>query len=518
MHTHKQCVVFLLCAQVVLCQRKNVLFLVSDDMRPEIGAYLGPDFPSSVHPTIHSPNLDALASRSLLLKRAYVQQAICSPSRTSLLTGRRPDTTHVYDLKHYFRNVGGNYTTIPQFFKNNGYRSIGMGKIFHHGKASGHDDPISWSEPYYHAPNEKYRSNTVTWRAVAKAEYDIRPLPDMQIADYAIKSLRRVAPDAKSGKQNFFVAVGFHKPHLPFVFPEHYLDLYPKNDISLPDNPYAPVKMPEVAWINYITQEMGNYHDIKILRPSGNINTTLPDDLVINLRRAYYSTVSYVDDLVGRVLNELETLGLLRNTIVSFWGDHGWQLGEHGEWCKHTNFEDATHAPMMVRVPGITDEGLVTEGLVDFVDLFPTLVEAAGFKPLSLCPEDSTKIELCREGNSFMPLMYDPGRKWKSAAFSQYPRMNYTVMGYTMRTDEHRYTEWPEFIGEPHYKPNWKKLHGVELYDHSVDPEENYNRADDPDYKKLRTQLSIMLRRGWRYSQPKETISVSVKGSCALYP
>ncbi|KAK6176457.1 hypothetical protein SNE40_014742 [Patella caerulea] len=514
----KTCVLLLLCVQVVRCLRKNILFLVSDDMRPEIGAYLGPDFPSPIHPTIHTPNLDALASKSLLLKRAYVQQAICSPSRTSLLTGRRPDTTHVYDLVHYFRHVGGNYTTIPQFFKNNGYRSIGMGKIFHHGKASGYDDPISWSEPYYHAPDEKYRSNVVTWRAVSKAEYDIRPLPDMQLTDYAIKSLRRVALDAKSGKQNFFIALGFHKPHLPFVFPEKYLDLYPKDKVRLPDNPYAPVNMPEIAWINYMTEEMANYHDVKEINPSGDINTTLPDHFVLNLRRAYYSAVSYIDDLVGKVLHELDTLGLSDNTVVSFWGDHGWQLGEHGEWSKHTNFEDATHAPMMVHVPGITDKGIITERLVDFVDLFPTLVEVAGFQPLSLCPVDSTKVDLCREGTSFVPLMKDPKCEWKSGAFSQYPRMNYTVMGYTVRTDMYRYTEWPEFIGEPEYKPNWKKLYGVELYDHSNDPEENYNRANDPSYSSLKQQLSAKLRRGWRYSQPKETISLSIEGSCSLYP
>ncbi|ESO91459.1 hypothetical protein LOTGIDRAFT_182753, partial [Lottia gigantea] len=484
------------------CQKKNVLFFASDDMRPELGIFYGPDFPSPVHPKIYSPNLDSLAKKSLLLKRAYVQQAVCSPSRTSLLTGRRPDTTHVYDLVHYFRNVGGNYTTIPEFFKNNGYSSIGMGKIFHPGIGSGFDDPVSWTEPYYHAPDERYRSTLFSWRAVPKSEYDIRPLPDMQIAQHAIETLQKVAPAAKTGQQNFFVAVGFHKPHLPFVFPEEYLALYPMDSIRLPDNQFAPVNMPDVAWSNYITTELNAYHDIQKLNASGDINTTLPDQVVMDLRRAYYSSVSYTDNLLGKVMAELDRLELTTSTIVSFWGDHGWQLGEHGEWCKHTNFEDAVHAPMMIHVPGVTDNGIVTEQLTEYVDLFPTLVEAAGFEPLELCPEDSTHTSLCREGNSLVPLMTNQSREWKSSVFSQYPRNNYTVMGYTIRTDLYRYTEWVRFSGSPAYKPNWSILFGVELYDHSIDSEENVNRADFSQYREIKTNLSYQLRRGWRYSQP----------------
>ncbi|KAK6171253.1 hypothetical protein SNE40_019481 [Patella caerulea] len=471
-------------------------------MRPELGVYLGSDFPSPIHPEVHTPNLDALAAKSLLLKRSYVQQAVCSPSRTSLLTGRRPDTTHVYDLIHYFRNVGGNYTTIPGFFKINGYRTVGMGKIFHPGTASDYDDPISWTDPYYHAPDAKFKFMQQSWRAVSKDEYTIRPLLDMQIKEQAKKILQEVAPAAKSGQQHFFVAVGFHKPHLPFIFPEEFLSLYPRENIRLPDNQYAPVGMPDVAWIDYITEELGAFTDIQHVYPSGAINSTLPNEVVIGLRRAYYCAVSYTDSLIGEVMEELESLELAGNTIVSFWGDHGWQLGEHGEWCKHTNFEDATHAPMMVSVPGLTDKGVVTERLTEFVDLFPTLVEAAGFDPLPLCPADSTGTALCTEGTSMVPLMKDPTREWKTGAFSQYPRNNYTVMGYTLRTDKYRYTEWPEFTMAPDYKPNWNKLYGVELYDHSVDPEENYNRYKDPQYQTIVTELSSQLRKGWRYSQP----------------
>ena len=478
--------------------RMNVLFLVSDDMRPELQAYYGPDFPSPVHPDMHTPTLDALAQKSLLLKRAYVQQAVCSPSRTSLLTGRRPDTTHVYDLIHYFRKVGGNFTTIPEYFKINGYRTVGMGKIFHPGRASGWDDPISWTDPYFHGKQPREYTTGNSWYSVPESEWSRKPILDTQNTNHGIAVLREVAPKARSGEQPFFVAVGLHKPHLPFVFPDTFLKYYPEEDIRLPPNPYAPVDMPEVAWYKY--GGLRHYKDIKASHASGDINTTLPNDVVLYLRRAYYSALSYTDYELGRVISELESLGLANNTIISFWGDHGWQLGEHGEWCKQTNFELATHAPMMIHVPGLTDQGKVTEQLTEFVDLFPTLVEAAGLPPLPLCPVDSSDIGLCREGMSLVPLMKDPNAKWKTAAFSQYPRNEdkTSIMGYTMRTDRYRYTEWPKFIGKPTYKPDWTTLFGAELYDHVTDPEENVNLANDPRYKDLRDQLSKQLRAGWR--------------------
>ncbi|KAK3098287.1 hypothetical protein FSP39_017975 [Pinctada imbricata] len=482
---------------------KNVLFFASDDLRPELSSYLGPNFPSPVHPPIHSPNIDTLAAKSLLLKRAYCQQAVCSPSRTSLLTGRRPDTTHVYDLGTYFRDVGGNFTTLPQYFKQNGYTTVGMGKIFHPGRASNNDDPISWSEPYFHAPNLMAWNTRESWKAVPESEWKEKPLPDAQIADHAIETLQRLAPAAKGSKQiPFFVAVGFHKPHLPFVFPDSMFEHYPKESIKLPDNPYAPVDMPAVAWLKY--DELLRYEDIRTLNVTADINTTLPDDVVLNLRRAYYSAVSWTDLQVGRVLDELEKLGLANNTIVSFWGDHGWQLGEHGEWTKQTNFELGTHAPMMIHVPGLTDKGISTTELTEYVDLFPTLVEAAGLEQLPICPKNSSGIALCREGTSLMPLIETPTEPIKKASFSQFPRpsmFQIEEMGYTMRTDRYRYTEWPKFIGSPDYKPDWLTLAGVELYDHQTDPEENINLANNPKYQTLRAQLSQQLRAGWREAQ-----------------
>ena len=489
----------------VTTTKKNLLFLVADDMRPQLTCYEGQDFPTTVHPKMHTPNLDRLASRSLLLKRAYVQQTLCAPSRTSLLTGRRPDTTHTYGFAHYFRTYSGNFTTIPQYFKERGYRSVGAGKVFHPGVPSGGDDPISWTDPYYHAPNFNHweMGSNHSWYAVSEAERTATPLPDDQITQYTIDMMKKLAPAAKSGAQPFFLAAGFRKPHLPFVFPEEYFKYYPLEEIRLPKNPRAPSGMPRVAWWNYF--DLRAYGDIKALNESGAINTTLPDKVVRHLRRAYYSAITYVDDQLGKIMQALEDLELADNTIVSFWGDHGWQLGEHGEWEKETNFELTTHAPMMVRVPGLTDNGVATRALVEFVDLFPTLVEAAGFPPLEVCPEDhSQQTDLCREGSSFMPLMKNASLPWKKAVFSQFPRpmfTDFTSMGYSVRVDNARYTEWVGFNFTT-FTPIWDQVNGTELYDHSKDPDENWNRADDPSYANMRELLRRTLHSGWRQTLP----------------
>lgn len=479
-----------------LCSaRKNVLFLMADDMRPQLGAYYGSNFPSSVHPPMHTPNLDALASRSLLLRRAYVQQAVCSPSRASLLTGRRPDTTHVYDLETYFRTAGGDFTTLPEYFKLRGYKTKGIGKIFHGTPESGGKDPQSWTEPFYGGASHFAIKHS--WEAIPDSNLTNKPLVDRQIADHAITSLRAFAPDAKNGRKNFFLAVGFKRPHLPFVFPESIMQkYYPRSSIRLPSNPYAPANMPKIAWSTY-NELRSQYGDIYRLHLSGAINTTLPDQLTINLRRAYYSAVTWVDSLVGEIISELNRLGLANNTVVSFVGDHGYQLGEHGEWCKHTNFELATHAPMMIRIPGLTDKGLKSDRLTEFVDLYPTIVEAAGLGSIPLCPVNSMHIKECREGTSLLPLIRHPNVAIKKAAFSQFPRGKH-IMGYTVRNYKYRYTEWVEFKHAPEYRPNWNNVTGVELYDHAIDPEENYNGADDVKYQQVRAHLNNVLRAGWR--------------------
>ncbi|XP_067674596.1 iduronate 2-sulfatase-like [Haliotis asinina] len=496
----------------VVLARKNVLFLVSDDMRPNLGAYLGPDFPSPVYPVMHTPTLDSLAKRSLLLKRAYVSQALCNPSRTALLTSRRPDTSHIYAIGPYFRKYGGNFTTLPEYFKKNGYRTIGMGKVFHPGKSSGNDDPVSWTDPYFHAP-DKYAKDDLIWQAVSEEREAQQPLQDSLLADNAIKVLQEVAPKAKSGEQPFFVAVGLHRPHLPWNFPARFMEYYPLENIRLPPNYFAPVGMPTVAWHNFTN--MGRYKNIKPLglKDVGNINFTFPHNVTLELRRAYYSCMSFTDYELGRVIAELDNLGLSNNTIISFWGDHGWQLGEHSEWEKQTNFEDATHAPMMIHIPGLTDQGIVTEQFTEFVDLFPTLAEAAELPKIETCPEHSQNVTLCTEGLSLMPLVKNPNTTLKTAAFSQYhrdgdPLTGKAVMGYTMRTDTYRYTEWVKFTGGKKFVTHWNKLVAAELYDHTVDPQENYNQALNVTYASIRKVLSAKLRAGWRKAIPGgETLS-----------
>ena len=476
--------------------RKNVLFLMADDFRFQLGVHHGNGF---ISPKMHTPNLDKLAKRSMVFKQAYMQQALCGPSRTSILTGRRPDTTHVYDAQ-YWRKVTGNFTTIPQYFKNHGYETIGVGKIFHPYKGSDKNDPISWSRKFYHALKTDWEKSHISWISVPDSQLKAKPLVDQQIADHAISVLQDLTAGKNSDRQPFFLAVGFHRPHLPFVFPASILKHYPENNIQLPDNSYAPINLPEVAWSSY--PELRNFHDLQPLRLTGNYNTTLPDKKVLELRRAYYCSVTWMDSQVGRVLDTLERVDLTNNTIISFLGDHGWQLGEHGEWCKHTNFEITTHAPLMISIPGMTDSGLVTSELTEFVDLFPTLVEATGLPTLPVCPEDSRNVTACHEGLSLIPLIKNPEEPWKSAAFSQFRRIwnGHETMGYTMKTmDGFRYTEWVKFNV---FEPEWNTLYGVEWYDHSVDIEENYNVADEILYAHLKKSLNNRLRAGWRHALP----------------
>jgi len=495
-------------APELIAARKNVLFLASDDLRPNLGCYQDANSPIFVSPQMHTPNLDNLARHSMMFMKAYVQIALCSPSRTSLLTSRRPDTTHITSIGPYFREIGGNFTTIPQFFKEHGFRTVGGGKIFHGGSSSGDDDlEYSWSEEYHHAKSYYHDDKSKVWRAIPMEEIAEHSLKDTLEADYIIEKLREIAPAALLGDKNFFLAYGLRKPHMPWFFPETFLEYYPEESINLPPNPYVPEGMPELAWnpppIKKYTDCNGDTLGIPNL---GDFNVTYPDWKVAELRRAYYAAVSYADHELGRVLDELEMLGLADNTIIVFWGDHGWQLGEHAEWAKQTTFEIANRVPFMIRVPGMTDQGLVTDKLVEMVDLFPTLVEAAEFPPLETCSEFSNETETCTEGRSLMPLLDDPNTDmWKTAIFWQYPRGHFqndipAYMGYSVRDNRYHYTEWVkiERLGHHNYQPNWNKpADHEELYDLEKDPQENFNLYNDPNYDEVKNNLSQILRSGW---------------------
>jgi arylsulfatase A-like enzyme len=297
-------------------------------------------------------------------------------------------------------------------------------------------------------------------------------LADGMIAENAIRLLREFKD------KPFFLAVGFLNPHLPFVAPKKYWDLYERDAIVLADNPFAPRGAPEFAMTSW--GELRKYYDIPRSGP-------LTRDQSISMIHGYYAAISYVDAQIGRLLDELDRLALTENTIVVFWGDHGWKLGEHGGWCKHTNFELDARAPWILRAPGQESPGARTRGLVEFVDIYPTLCELAGLpQPDGL------------EGTSAVPLMDNPNRAWKTAAFSQYPRSTgkTRLMGYSMRTDRYRFTRWQ-------HRDDPSQVAAVEIYDHVEDPEENVNLAVDPGNQPLVEQLTEQYLRGWRGAVPQ---------------
>jgi len=450
-------------------QKPNVLFIAVDDLRPELGCY------GQSH--IKSPNIDRIASRGMTFDRAYCQQAVCSPSRSSLLTGTRPDTTKVWDLVTHFRDALPNIPTIPQHFKQNGYFVQGVGKIFH----PGFDDERSWSTPWQTPKAPTYallKAGEVKDEDKPKQKngpaFEAADVPDNfykdgMVADLAVSTLRSLGKKSEP----FFLAVGFAKPHLPFVSPKKYWNLYDPAKILLAPNPYHPKNAPEYALTN--SNELRNYTNMPAQGP-------ITDNLARQLKHGYYAAVSYTDAQIGKVLDELDRQGLRKNTIIVLWGDHGWKLGEHGEWCKHTNFENDANAPLLLSVPGMKNAGKHSRALVEFVDIYPTLAELAGMPlPGHL------------EGISLKPLLDDPNRPWKPAAFSQYPRR--TLMGYSMRTDRYRFTVW---VG----RNDHSSVDSVELYDHETDPQENTNIAQLPANAELVERLMKQWRKGWRGAKP----------------
>lgn len=469
--------------------RPNILFIAVDDLRPEFGAYGAA--------SVQSPNLDRLAKRGVTFNRAYVQQAVCSPSRSSVMTGTRPDTTKVWDLVTHFRTALPDVVTLGQHFKQHGYFVQGMGKIYH----PGFDDAATWSVPWqtprtggaYVRPENiaLTQRNTESLPADQTGTTGTRPAPaprgpafesadvpdtayqDGRIAELAVTTLR----DISRKSEPFFLAVGFAKPHLPFVSPKKYWDLYDPDNIQLAPNKFRPRGAPDYAILP--GGELRSYHGI----PTGSI----PDDLARQLKHGYYAATSYMDAQVGKVLDEIDRLGLRENTIVVLWGDHGWKLGEHDAWCKHSTAENDTNAPLILSVPRMKHAGVRTDALVEFVDIYPTLSALAGLPlPAHL------------EGKSFKPVLENPRRAWKPAAFSQYPRNpgGRALMGYSMRTDRYRFTAWVD-------RGDHAKIDAIELYDHQTDPQENVNIAGEPRHAALVAKLTDQWRKGWRGALPR---------------
>jgi arylsulfatase A-like enzyme len=452
-------------------RRPNVLFIAIDDLRPQLGCY--------GNQLVRSPNIDALAARGLRFNRAYCQLALCNPSRASLLSGRRPESLRIFDLKTFVRDAAPDVVTLPELFKKNGYRTLSFGKIFHTGNGN-HDDPTSWSEKPFKpkwasttqpapkvAEGEDPNESQLPWEAVNTPE---DALPDGQIARAAIAALR-----ASRGKP-FFIGVGFHKPHLPFVAPRKYFDLYNPGDFQLPPNRTHPKGAPEFATND--ASELRRYLGMPDEGP-------IPDAEARKLIHAYHACVSYTDGQVGKVLKALDDAKLRDNTIVVLLGDHGYHLGEQGTWNKRTNWEIATRVPLIVATPKQPTAGQQTKALVELVDLYPTLAELCGLP----VPE---KLE----GSSFVPLLSNPNRAWKSAAFSVYQKkvegMGLTL-GRAMRTDRYRFIEWSSPDRE-------KVVH--ELYDHLNDPQETTNLANRQENSILIGELTQQLLEGWTSALP----------------
>nr|XP_045621572.1 iduronate 2-sulfatase-like isoform X2 [Procambarus clarkii] len=551
----------------------NVLLIVVDDLRPILGCY--------GDTLALTPNIDSLARHGTVFTRAFAQQALCGPSRTSFLTSRRPDTTKLYDVHFYWRKHAGIVSNYSD------------------------DQPYSWSEPAYHPPTQAHKQDPVCLGSDAALHTNIycpvqveqqpgRTLPDIETTEFATAWLQRWAAkgmtETKTAvKQPFFLAVGYHKPHIPLKFPWQFLDIYPIKSVPLAPNDRRPQGLPNVAWNPW--NDLRYRDDIAALNVSFPFGP-LPDYYARYIRQGYYAATTYTDALIGDLLSATNTL--FPDTVVALVGDHGWSLGEHQEWSKFSNFEVATRVPFIIsklslqtvhlfrgynasltelnklklssmkeesffpsgkrlldlrireKFKFITHKINISEknlkrlhindkfrsynGLVELVDLFPTLVDMTGLPVLSPCPEKSGNVEVCTEGSSLAPIVNmltnckssnvlmksqctSTNIQVKKAAFSQYPRPgpeptlhpdsdqppmhDTTIMGYSMRTNRYRYTAWLKFNNVT-FKPDWSNIIAEELYDHKVDDEENHNVCRKRVYQSKKEQLQRKLRNGWK--------------------
>ncbi|EGD78111.1 iduronate-2-sulphatase [Salpingoeca rosetta] len=368
---------------------------------------------------------------SVIFDRAYVQQAICCPSRSSFLTGRRPDTTKVWDLDTYWRQAGGNFTTLPEVFKESGYWTVGMGKVFHPGFKD--DAPYSWSEPYYHPDDGGIGENMTDCYTEVKEPITDDDISDGMVARYA----ERMLQEAAKKKNPFFVAVGFRRPHMPWNVPAKYYDMYPPSNITLADHNQPPKNYGDAQKWSWDPQS-GPRHCGYMKKmsqgtpPPYGEYALVPDWLSLLFRRGYFASVTATDRNVGVVLDALHKTGKANNTIIIFFGDHGWHLGDQGEFGKKTNFERGTRTPLIVHIPPSLQHefpelykkqgGQRTNALVEFVDIMPTIMDLAGLSAPAICPNVSKDVKLCAEGVSLRPVLAKPwaSSDFKDAVFMQY--------------------------------------------------------------------------------------------------
>ncbi len=463
----------------------NLLFIAVDDMRCELGCY------GASH--VLSPNLDRLAASGVMFERAYCQQAVCNPSRASVMTGLRPDTTRVWDLKTDFRQNLPDAVTIPQHFRKHGYHAVAYGKIFH----NTFPDDVSWDEPTHLAEGvvqysvenqQRLADHKAKMKSAGKPEAAIKRMrgPATEVQDQpddmnfdgrqttdAIARMRTLA----GGSKPFFLAVGYIRPHLPFITPKKYWDLYDRAKLPLSRNAFLPHGAPRVA---FGEQSMGGFYELRDYMDYADapspFSGALSESQQRELRHGYYASVSFIDAQIGRLLDALNEMSLAQNTVVVLWSDHGWKLGEHRGWCKQTNYEIDTRAPLMIRAPGMKANGSKCGALVELVDIYPTLCELAGLP-----------VPTVLEGRSLLPLLTKSATKVKEAAVSRFDRTHAgrRHMGYAIRTEAHRYVEWLDAASG--------EIVAQELYDHTTDLEENDNLAARDDSQSQLAQLSDQL-------------------------
>ncbi len=478
----------------------NILFIPVDDLRPELGCY-GNSF-------IKTPNIDRLAQEGVVFTRTYCQQAVCNPSRASLLTGLRPDSIQVWDLVTRFRDNVPDVVTLPQYFKQNGYTTIGLGKTFHNDIP----DSISWSErPHLKGfpfdPDAVYASELNLqiqeekkqklivagkirldplgyWYLKANstecADVDDDAYYDGAQTTYAIRRLQELAIE----KKPFFLSVGYYKPHLPFNAPNKYWDLYQRESIPVAQNQYPPKDSP--SYTVHGDQELRYYDD--------NHDLPSPSEQPWNINRqkevkhGYYASVSYTDAQIGRLMDELKRLDLLNNTIVVLWGDHGWKLGEHNGWGKMSNYDIDAHVPLIISGANVKAKGEKSNALTELVDIYPTLCDLAGLP-----------VPSHLQGKSLTPLLNEPEKEWNTAAYSQFllgrfgplETRDEERMGYSIRTDQYRYIRWYKWDKTINKKGEFLDH---ELFDHFKDPQENENLANDMNNKETIDQLAKQLQ------------------------
>ncbi|XP_048512115.1 iduronate 2-sulfatase isoform X2 [Athalia rosae] len=486
-------------------------------------------------------------------------QSLCGPSRNSFLTSRRPDTLKLYDNYSYWRDTVGNIITLPQHLKNHGYRTMSVGK-----SSNGSDDfPYSWSEKPFHPFTDRYKNAPVcrvtdtsppACNIVCPVHLSGVPnstLPDIE----TLKGAKSFIRSNNRNKKPFFLAVGFQKPHIPLKYPDKYLKHHPLQKFQIPDNYEWSDNVSSVAYNPWA--DLRKRDDIKnfwLKFPYQKI----PMDYARLIIQSYYAAVTYIDDLIGQLIKQLTISDVQCNTTVILMSDHGWSLGEHGEWAKYSNFDVALRVPVIMSIPGLTNNcrksgarisGKITDlltqnnsevarnyiaidSMIELVDIFPTIADIIGLS-IPVCMENKnfgynhssvpSSSNPCTEGLGFLPLIVEAmsGKSipWKKGVFSQYPRpgivptlvpnsdeprlYEISIMGYTIKTKEYRYTTWLAF-NHSTAKADWTTMVAEELYHNKLDVEENINLVTTQKFSMIKEELRIQLKNGWRQALPRQ--------------